>query len=175
MRILGFMDFAEGQRGLRFVFDDAPQTLWSWGDVFNRANSGTPGDDALRGTPGDDELRGLAGNDTIDGLAGNDMLDGGAGADTLRGGDGNDVLIAGEGGAAGSDTLYGDAGDDILVASLTGPSQLSGGAGIPSASDPRAVCTPSCATMPRPGTYWSSMPRSRRARCRWRIWTARRF
>ncbi|WP_272913820.1 putative Ig domain-containing protein [Xanthomonas citri] len=129
LRILGFMDFAEGQRGLRFVFDDAPQTLWSWGDVFNRANSGTPGDDALRGTPGDDELRGLAGNDTIDGLAGNDMLDGGAGADTLRGGDGNDVLIAGEGGAAGSDTLYGDAGDDILVASLTGPSQLSGGAG----------------------------------------------
>ncbi|WP_245951812.1 putative Ig domain-containing protein, partial [Paracidovorax anthurii] len=129
LRILGFMDFAEGQRGIRFVFEDAPQKVWSFDDLYQRANAGTAGDDALRGTAGDDQLQGLAGNDTIEGFAGNDVLDGGAGADTLRGGDGNDVLIAGEGSPTGSDMLYGNAGDDILYASVTGSSQLSGGEG----------------------------------------------
>ncbi|AVT07639.1 hypothetical protein C8248_17950, partial [Paracidovorax avenae] len=80
LHVEGFMDFSQAARaGFRFVFEDAPDTVWSFDDVFQRANSGTPGDDALRGTDADDTLSGLAGNDTIDGLAGNDVLDGGAG------------------------------------------------------------------------------------------------
>ncbi|WP_245711350.1 putative Ig domain-containing protein [Paracidovorax valerianellae] len=130
LRIEGFMDLQTPYRGgIRFVFEDAPETVWGFDDVFLRANSGTAGDDALRGTSGNDELRGLAGNDSIEGFAGNDVLDGGPGADTLRGGDGNDTLIAGEGSAMGSDMLYGEAGDDVLVASTSGTSRLSGGEG----------------------------------------------
>ncbi|WP_269321412.1 putative Ig domain-containing protein [Paracidovorax avenae] len=131
LHIEGFMDFSAAARaGFRFVFEDAPDTVWSFDDVFRRANSGTPGDDALRGTDADDTLFGLAGNDTIDGLAGNDVLDGGAGFDTLRGGAGNDVLRAGEGGPGGTDVLYGDDGDDTLYAAVGGAStEMRGGAG----------------------------------------------
>ncbi|ADX48579.1 Ig family protein [Paracidovorax avenae ATCC 19860] len=131
LHVEGFMDFSQAARaGFRFVFEDAPDTVWSFDDVFRRANSGTPGDDALRGTDADDTLSGLAGNDTIDGLAGNDVLDGGAGFDTLRGGTGNDVLRAGEGGPGGTDVLYGDDGDDTLYAAVGGAStEMRGGAG----------------------------------------------
>ncbi|AVS93005.1 hemolysin-type calcium-binding protein [Paracidovorax avenae] len=128
--IFGFMDLAEGERDIRFVFDDAPGTVWGYDDIYTRANVGTPGNDALRGTPGDDSLRGLDGDDALFGLAGNDVLDGGAGADILRGGAGNDTLIAGQGGTgADSDQLFGDEGDDILHASSTGYSRLAGGSG----------------------------------------------
>ncbi|WP_230680963.1 putative Ig domain-containing protein [Paracidovorax cattleyae] len=128
--IVGFMDLPEGERDIRFVFDDAPGTAWGYDDIYQRANVGTPGNDALRGTSGDDSLRGLDGDDALFGLAGNDVLDGGAGADILRGGAGNDTLIAGQGGTgADSDQLFGDEGDDILYASSTGYSRLAGGAG----------------------------------------------
>ncbi|GKT02447.1 putative Ig domain-containing protein [Acidovorax sp. SUPP3434] len=129
LRIDGFMGFEADRQGLRFTFEDAPATVWSYQDAYRRANVGTAGDDALQGGAGDDELDGLAGNDSIEGLAGNDVLRGSQGADTLRGGEGNDTLIAGEGSAMGSDTLYGDAGDDVLVASTSGTSRLSGGEG----------------------------------------------
>ena len=128
--IAGFMDFATEQRQIRFVFDDEPTTIWTYADVYSRANGGTPGDDALRGTPDPDTMQGGDGNDAIDGFEGNDVLDGGTGTDTLRGGDGDDILIAGTNTGLGTgDRLYGDAGDDVLHASLGGKSQLSGGEG----------------------------------------------
>ncbi|WP_019702089.1 putative Ig domain-containing protein [Paracidovorax oryzae] len=131
LKIPGFMDLWDEKPDIRFVFEDAPEMLWTFEDMYRRANVATAGGDALQGTSGNDELRGGAGDDVIDGFAGDDLLDGGEGSDILRGGEGNDTLISGGGSGVPSsrDQLYGEGGDDILYASLDGVSQLSGGDG----------------------------------------------
>ncbi len=134
LKIPGFMDLWDEKPDIRFVFEDAPEMLWTFEDMYRRANVATAGGDALQGTSGNDELRGGAGDDVIDGFAGDDLLDGGEGSDILRGGEGNDTLISGGGSGVPSsrDQLYGEGGDDILYASLDGVSQLSGGDGADS-------------------------------------------
>ncbi|WP_272947474.1 calcium-binding protein, partial [Variovorax sp. JS1663] len=108
LRIEQFMELPAAQQGIRFVFDDAPNVVLSYADVYASANTATGLDNGLWGTSGTDTLDGLAGNDTLRGLGGNDTLIGGAGNDTLYGGAGDDVLVA----SSGQDKLYGGQGND---------------------------------------------------------------
>ena len=108
LSIAKFMELPAAQQGIRFVFDDAPDVVLNYADVYALANTATGLNNTLWGTSGADTLDGLAGNDTLHGLDGNDTLIGGAGNDTLYGGAGDDVLVA----SSGRDNLYGGQGND---------------------------------------------------------------
>jgi Ca2+-binding RTX toxin-like protein len=82
-------------------FDDAPQSVVSWNQLYGDLTTADEGHDFLQGTT-------VA--DVVDARGGDDLVFGSAGADSLAGGSGSDTLF---GGSAG-DTLDGGAGNDFL-------------------------------------------------------------
>lgn len=103
------------------------------GEVPERVDVGTPGDDVVDGTPARDVANGYDGDDAMTGGQGGDALWGGAGADSLSGDDGDDTLHGGAGndlvqGGDGDDEIFGHGDDDALMGGV-GDDSLLGGAG----------------------------------------------